>query len=192
MASVPVQPILVLIPGSRQTPDASHLAQRLGASFHVGPDCTDEAAVHSWFRELAVRLSAHSGPWVLVGYSQGADLLARHYYQFFGVRSPDAIVLLSPHASTIHLNNITCPYFIVHSEGEWAENEALRQKHESAILHHQYRYGDPTELVTLPVSPDLGGARLDRRVEEQVTGWLHRSLRVGRRPQERMPQKAAA
>lgn len=187
------EPVLVLIPGFFETPDVSTLALRVGAQLRTGPDCKDAAAVHAWYREVAANSAARSNrdnreSWILVGFAEGADLIARHYYQFFGARQPDAIVLLSPRAASIHLNNITCPYLAVHGEGEWAQDAMLRQRISEAVSHHQYRYGDATEhKVALGLDRSLGGHLLDPILEDDLIEWIRLALRTSPRPQEELP-----
>ncbi len=199
---------LVLIPGAFDSPDCTLLAERLRADLHVGPDSRDANQVHRWFHQLAADARQRMTPpdvphigagmvryhedskrtrFVLLGDRQGADLIARQYFQFFGDLEPDAIVLLAPHAPAIHLNNITCPYLTVHGAHEWQRDSFLASRITEAVSHHQYRYGDTTVSRVIEAPDDLGGARLDPGVEDEVVDWVNHALKVGHRPQERMP-----
>ncbi len=124
---------------------------------------------------------------VLVGMREEADLIARAYYDFFGVRSPGAAILLAPSAKVIHLNNLTCPYLLLHGTGDPTFHSMPYHRFLDAIHHHQIRYGDQTASRLIPgTDQEMGDESLSPLVLEEIRDWVPTLLREGtRRPQER-------
>ena len=180
--------VLVVIPGSLRSPDCTHLAQRLGAIYHCAPPLLNDENILAWYeRTVAQSPQARRLRWILIGLGAGADTVAREYYRFFSVKSPEAMVLLEPRARTIHLNLITCPYLIAHEDRAWFADPVLRGRTLEAVHHHQARYGDATEHRVVESSEEAGvleSERLDPRVEDAIVDWLEKDLRLGRRSQE--------
>jgi predicted esterase len=123
---------------------------------------------------------------ILVGVTDGADRIAKHYYDYFRVQSPSAAVLLSPTVFAIHLNNLTCPYLLVHGSQDPMFSEGGYERVESAVHHHEMRYGDVTDARLIwGVGRELGNAELDPAVLREIRNWVG-ALRFARtfRPQE--------
>jgi hypothetical protein len=125
---------------------------------------------------------------ILLGVGDAADRIARHYYDFFRVQPPAAAVLLSPSVLAFHLNNFTCPYLLIHGSQDPLIAASGYEKIESAVHHHEIRYGDSTEskLIT-GVGKELGQETLSPAVLEEIKKWVG-PLRYSRakRPQERV------
>lgn len=124
---------------------------------------------------------------VLVGFRDGADLIAKHYYDFFSRQSPGAAILLSPTASNLYLNNLTCPYLMLHGTGDSLFHTTPYSRFLDAIHHHQQRYGDGSVARLVPqMDKELGDQTLSPLVLEEIGRWIKSELKAGmRRPQER-------
>jgi hypothetical protein len=124
---------------------------------------------------------------VLVGAEEGADGLARSFYELLRAQPPFALVLLSPSTLTTpgDLNLITCPYFVVHGLSDAYVDEMPYERLKEAIHHHQSRFGDSTtELLVPRLGRRLAGpdGRLDPRVVEEVINWLGHAAPRRREP----------
>lgn len=113
----------------------------------------------------------------LLGSREGADLIAKNYFRFYSVAPPSAIALLSTRAAVHDLNNIACPYLVLHGALDPFFQTTPYKRFEDAIFHHQMRYGDGSANLLLPrVGRDLGGRQLDLRVIEAVLQWIDRVI----------------
>lgn len=129
---------------------------------------------------------------VLLGFGDGADLVAGHFYDFYEVEPAQSILLLSPTVGPLQLNAITCPYFLIHGDRDPLFNEITYEKFHNAILHHQMRYGDVTNGHCFEgVGRELGDNRLSRDVIRCIVDWTRYSLRHRVRPQEPAAKGAA-
>jgi hypothetical protein len=124
---------------------------------------------------------------IFVGMREGADLFARHYYDFFRTRSPGAAILLATGAKVIHLNNLTCPYLVVHGVGDPTFLSVPQQRFQDAVHHHQMRYGDRTQAYLIPnTDREMGDLTVSPLLLDEIQDWVRAVLRDGsRRPQER-------
>ena len=81
------------------------------------------------------------------------------------------MVLFSPTTQILFLNNITCPYLMLHGENDPIFKSEPHPHFEEAVHHHQMRYGDLTSYHVLPnLDQHLGN--FDPCVEEKVSHWL--------------------
>lgn len=128
---------------------------------------------------------------VLLGIAEGADLIAREYYQLYKVRFPHAAVLLSPSVFAFHLNNLTCPYLVLHGRDDSFYEPAAYGRVIGAVHHHQMRFGDRTaHHLYRHLGKTLGGNRLSREVLSGIVNWLNDASYEGLRPQEPPPKAA--
>lgn len=118
----------------------------------------------------------------LIGVEEGADLIAKSYYDFYRIQFPRAAVLFNPSVTALHLNNLTCPYLLI--QGDSVPEEHLRAAKE-AVAHHLGRYGDLTQHLR------VNGSALGPDSIRVVSEWLPRAMLEGLRPQERMTGSAA-
>jgi pimeloyl-ACP methyl ester carboxylesterase len=125
---------------------------------------------------------------VLLGMRIGADELARNFYTYYEVQFPRAIVLLEPSVQTVDLNNITCPYLVIHGTPQGfarGSGASLHANQDGAVHHHQMRYGDATASYDIPFQAAAPESRsIAREVVSEVVGWLHSGAIAGLRPQE--------
>jgi len=110
---------------------------------------------------------------VLIGFAESADWIAKYYYQFYFVHWPRAAILISSHANAFHLNNLTCPYLLLHGVWDPVLQIHLKKEFDTAIWHHQMRYSDPSKHVVFPeLGRALGQKELAPEVIEEITDWL--------------------
>jgi hypothetical protein len=124
--------------------------------------------------------------WIcLVGMGEAADSIAREYYDFLNVKPPHSVVLLSPSVTAFDLNRFSCPYLVIHGERDPLLKETPHEEFDKAILHHQMRYGDPTNDFIAPedgrnLAIEKNGRReLDPVVIQQISDWLTLSPDLG-------------
>ena len=150
--------------------DAGYLVSTIGpvsGYFDLG------AAVEQ-VRTLVVDKVTNNTRLVLIGTSLSADALAKGFYRFYSVCKPMALILLSPRVLPIHLNNITCPYLVLHGDcEEWLLTHPY-ERIEQAVMHHQIRYGDLTTSYRVPGTARLmaGVSEVEDRVTAKITHWL--------------------
>lgn len=131
----------------------------------------------------------------LIGIGDGADLIARHYYSLYPVQFPRAALLLSASVSALYLNNLTCPFLLIHGEKDAMLESLPYSQFKDAVHHHQYRYGDLTGLAWYEglghdlVDPARG--KLSDEVVRRSVKWLEHACVEGLRPQEPEPKAAA-
>jgi hypothetical protein len=117
---------------------------------------------------LFIDAHAEEGPlWItFVVSDQAAVKLARGYYAFYKINPPHAVVLLFSDShipvNNADLNLFTCPYLLIHGE----KNSKISQ----AILHHQMRYGDPTQEEIL---------EKEKKIVDETLEWLERITDLG-------------
>jgi len=124
-----------------------------------------------------------------VGLNEGADLLAKNFYDLYPVRVPTAVALLSSTVQPIFLNNLPVPYLALHGGLDPLFHYLPHQRIEEAVHHHQMRYGDSTtQYLFRGFGKDLskGDLRyLAPEVKTQLIEWLdHTIFHDGVRPQE--------
>lgn len=117
--------------------------------------------------------------WIcLLGRGESADFFAKEYYSFLHLRPPHTIILLSPTVTAYHLNQLSCPYLIIHGECDPLLRTVPHSAFDRAIYHHQMRYGDPTTDFVAPADDRyLTVQRADRKeldplVIRQIIEWL--------------------
>lgn len=143
-----------------------------------------QESVEIFDRAIRHRFSKEA-PVALVGVAEGADLIAKEFYSFYRVRFPHAAVLISAAVTPLHLNNLTCPYLLLHGGGDPLFKWSPYSRFEEAVHHHQYRFGDRTSHVLIEnLGRELGEPYLDPRVTSRVADWLAPAIREGLRPQE--------
>lgn len=101
---------------------------------------------------------------VLYGVGDGADTIAREYYQRFVLEEPLAAVLVFPSVGALELNQLTCPYLVIQFADQTNADELGR-----AVLHHQMRYGDGTDRLVVAARDHL-----DRESLSLIDSWLKR------------------
>jgi len=109
---------------------------------------------------------------VLLALGQSADLLARSYYDFFTVHPPRGLILISPRVGPLELNNVTCPYLMLHSQLDSKRTGHDVNAMKEATQRHQMRYGDPTTYLVLPQISGQGSEVLAQDALREVCGWL--------------------
>jgi predicted esterase len=138
-------------------------------------------AIFEYYEKAQTTPGIDASRTLLLGVCEGADLIARTYYDFLLPEPPAAAILLSPTVRPIHLNNLTCPYLVIHGADDPQFRFMSYQKVKDAVRHHQMRYGDSTTSYLLPsLGSELGSPKMDERVLKQVTYWV-RSLRKANR-----------
>jgi hypothetical protein len=115
--------------------------------------------------------------WIgFIGMGEAADGFAQSYYDYYRVRPPHVAVLLSPTVTAYFLNQLTCPYLVIHGQDDPLFKEISHEVFDEAVFHHQMRYGDPTiDLIKSGLGRELGlerGREIDPRVAEEVLSWL--------------------
>ena len=129
----------------------------------------------------------------LLGMEDGADLLAREYYEFYAVAPPMGHVLLSPRVHPIDLNNLTCPYLVLHGQDDPQFQVIPYRQLEGAIHHHRARYGDLTANHWFPhLKQNLGRVYLAEEVVGEIQRWLKQVIKDPSRPQEPAARGSAA
>jgi pimeloyl-ACP methyl ester carboxylesterase len=159
----------------------------------LGPLPLDVKKLLSYYR------ASLSQPWVdqervaLLGIAFGADVIAKHYYDFYAVCRPQAAALLSPSVQPIFLNNITCPYLVLHGQRDPLFRIMPYEKIKEAVFHHQMRYGDSTvNLRYIGLGRELGRQNMiSTEVIKQTVTWLETAILEGLRPQEPAARAAA-
>ena len=147
--------------------------------------------------QLVTMRSGMPFPWILIGLGEGADLIAKHYYDFYALKPPLAVILMSPSVQPLHLNNLTCPYLVLHGEHDPVFESVPYSRFEQGVLHHQYRYGDLTRLHWFPflnrqmrnvnrTSPEGREEETDLELQviSEIMGWIGNVLEAPRRKQE--------
>jgi hypothetical protein len=121
----------------------------------------------------------------MIGMADASDDLERSYYEYFKIWPPSALVLLSPSVSPFYLNEITCPYLILHGQRDPLFAVVSPTTFAKAVYHHQMRYGDPTKDHlergldrNLSVSPE---GQLDEAVGVEIINWLEQVQRFAKR-----------
>lgn len=117
--------------------------------------------------------------WIcLLGRGESADLFVKDYYSFLSLRPPHTLILLSPTVTALHLNQLSCPYLIIHGECDPLLRTVPHSAFDRAVYHHQMRYGDPTTDFVAPTDDRYltvqreGGKELDPLVIRQIVEWL--------------------
>ena len=130
---------------------------------------------------------------VLIGIEEGADCLARDYYEVYAVNPPMAEILLSPRVHPIDFNNVTCPYLLLFGQEDPQFKVVPYEQVKASIHHHQSRYGDLTTHFCFPqLRRDLGRVYLSEEVVDEIQAWLKRVLKNPSRPQEAAARGSAA
>ena len=114
------------------------------------PEGVTIAALKEIYQAAIEHPRISQGDVTFIGFGDGANLLAKNYYDLFNVHPFRAAVLVSSSVQPIHLNNFTCPYFLVHGMNDPLFTTLPYSKLQEAVHHHQARYGDPTTQVALP------------------------------------------
>ncbi|MBC7692441.1 MAG: hypothetical protein H7222_11820 [Methylotenera sp.] len=143
--------------------------------------------------EAALQFSeVDPGQVLLLGFADGADSIARNFYTYWQVQRPLACVLLSSTVHTLHLNSMTCPYLVIHGSQDPILQSSLPYLNiESAIHHHQSRYGDVTANLCFPeLGKELGEGQLAHDVIEHIVNWAEKAVTTGFRKQEPPAQNA--
>jgi hypothetical protein len=123
---------------------------------------------------------------ILVAFGERADLVVRRYYDLYSVRPPLAAVLLSSTVQAFQLSNLTCPFLLVHGQGDRLFEHAPYSRILEGVAEHQSRYGDATAHALLPgLDRELGSPGLDGSVIRLVADWLGSGARNVRRAGER-------
>jgi hypothetical protein len=182
------RPLAFLVPSGRMIHPAKTVTSLAGAlgeqgialfAFQPPSHALSGRQVSELFREsiLAPRINPHFVS--LIGFEDGADQIARDYYDFYRIRFPRAAVLVRPSVSALHLNNLTCPYLVLHARGEGST------RIEEAVAHHLSRYGDLTRSHELRDGEDI------EAIQSEIADWLPGAMKEGLRPQERAARPAA-
>jgi hypothetical protein len=146
----------------------------------------DPSALLTHFGEAAREPRSAQGPCLVLGIGDGADAIAKRWYDLIAIRSIEAAVLLSPTVSALHLNQLNCPYLAIHGSTDPQFRDHPYHRFEAAVHHHQMRFGDQTEHhLVHGLGEGLGDPYLDPRVVRQIGEWLVlRTFESAQRPQE--------
>jgi hypothetical protein len=118
------------------------------------------------------RFSSKFDQLVMIGFGDGADQFVKNYYEFYRVYRPTAAVLMGTTAKVIELNNLTCPYLLIHGMEDSIFSSYPQELFGEAVHHHQMRYGDATTHLVVPrLSKELGENALDPEVIHEIIYW---------------------
>ena len=190
-------PLAFIVPGrlgvasrSTQVKDLTEVFNSLGMAT-LSVDGQEMKQVFTVFEKMRDSAAIDCRRILLVGFAEGADQIARAYHELYAIEPPWGIVLLSSTVGPMYLNNLACPYLLIHGERDAQFQTFPYERIRAATRHHQMRYGDLTTCYQVSdlnseLGSNQGTGRLDARVLEQVSFWLRKL-----QGEERAPKTAA-
>ncbi len=189
------RPLVLLIPGGELSEiergswkSLSHALAKAGFAtyrFKRSEEKLELQEVIDHYRTSLEQSGVNRDRVTLLGFRDSADLIEREYYYFYPVNPMIAAVLLAPTVGNFHLNNLTCPFLVLHGEADPIFNSRPPEVFESAVYRHLMRYGDLSACYRFPsLGKTLGEPEFADEVIFQIVEWLKPAVREGHRPQE--------